>query len=153
MAECIVGDIAPADNIPKEEKHRREEVGADLQKTVRKIYRWSEENSLSLLENGEDRRRCSWSLRAKVLPWSSPYDRQLAESVQSVGLNSLGLVAVVRGGLQERSVTCTVCFQKVADFSKQGLLGPQIDFSLFSALFSIRIGLHPCSSLVWHRNK
>ncbi|XP_077018926.1 5'-deoxynucleotidase HDDC2 isoform X2 [Tamandua tetradactyla] len=25
MAECIVGDIAPADNIPKEEKHRREE--------------------------------------------------------------------------------------------------------------------------------
>ncbi|KAK2114290.1 hypothetical protein P7K49_008556 [Saguinus oedipus] len=27
MAECIVGDIAPADNIPKEEKHRREELG------------------------------------------------------------------------------------------------------------------------------
>ncbi|XP_034818695.1 5'-deoxynucleotidase HDDC2 isoform X1 [Pan paniscus] len=25
MAECVVGDIAPADNIPKEEKHRREE--------------------------------------------------------------------------------------------------------------------------------
>uniref|UniRef100_A0A8C6ZW56 HD domain containing 2 n=1 Tax=Nothoprocta perdicaria TaxID=30464 RepID=A0A8C6ZW56_NOTPE len=25
MAECIVGDIAPADNVPKEEKHRREE--------------------------------------------------------------------------------------------------------------------------------
>ncbi|XP_003479773.1 5'-deoxynucleotidase HDDC2 isoform X1 [Cavia porcellus] len=25
MAECIVGDIAPADNIPKEEKHRQEE--------------------------------------------------------------------------------------------------------------------------------
>ncbi|KAF6364538.1 HD domain containing 2 [Rhinolophus ferrumequinum] len=25
LAECIVGDIAPADNIPKEEKHRREE--------------------------------------------------------------------------------------------------------------------------------
>ncbi|XP_004614037.2 5'-deoxynucleotidase HDDC2 [Sorex araneus] len=25
MAECIVGDIAPADNIPKEEKHKREE--------------------------------------------------------------------------------------------------------------------------------
>ncbi|XP_075410715.1 5'-deoxynucleotidase HDDC2 [Tenrec ecaudatus] len=24
MAECIVGDIAPADNVPKEEKHRRE---------------------------------------------------------------------------------------------------------------------------------
>lgn len=36
-----------------------------------------------------------------MLPWSSPYDRQLAESVQSVVLNSLGLVAVVRGGLQE----------------------------------------------------
>lgn len=29
MAECIVGDIAPADNIPKEEKHRREEVSVD----------------------------------------------------------------------------------------------------------------------------
>ncbi|KAF6114078.1 HD domain containing 2 [Phyllostomus discolor] len=26
MAECIVGDIAPADNVPKEEKHRREEA-------------------------------------------------------------------------------------------------------------------------------
>ncbi|XP_023415228.1 5'-deoxynucleotidase HDDC2 isoform X1 [Loxodonta africana] len=24
VAECIVGDIAPADNVPKEEKHRRE---------------------------------------------------------------------------------------------------------------------------------
>lgn len=27
MAECIVGDIAPADNVPKEEKHRLEKVG------------------------------------------------------------------------------------------------------------------------------
>lgn len=26
MAECIVGDIAPADNISKEEKHRQEKV-------------------------------------------------------------------------------------------------------------------------------
>ena len=26
MAECIVGDIAPADNVSKEEKHRREAV-------------------------------------------------------------------------------------------------------------------------------
>ena len=26
MAECIVGDIAPSDNISKTEKHRREEV-------------------------------------------------------------------------------------------------------------------------------
>ena len=26
MAECIVGDIAPADNIPKAEKQRREQV-------------------------------------------------------------------------------------------------------------------------------
>lgn len=59
MAECIVGDIAPADNIPKEEKHRREEVGADLQKAMRKTLRWSEEKSLALLENGEGRRRCS----------------------------------------------------------------------------------------------
>lgn len=29
MAECIVGDIAPADNVPKEEKHRREEVSVN----------------------------------------------------------------------------------------------------------------------------
>lgn len=27
MAECIVGDIAPSDNISKVEKHRREEAG------------------------------------------------------------------------------------------------------------------------------
>jgi 5'-deoxynucleotidase YfbR-like HD superfamily hydrolase len=27
MAECIVGDIAPADNVSKAEKHKREEVG------------------------------------------------------------------------------------------------------------------------------
>ena len=26
MAECIAEDLAPADNIPKEEKHRREEA-------------------------------------------------------------------------------------------------------------------------------
>lgn len=26
LAECIVGDIAPADNISKAEKHRREKV-------------------------------------------------------------------------------------------------------------------------------
>lgn len=26
MAECIVGDIAPSDNVSKEEKHRREEA-------------------------------------------------------------------------------------------------------------------------------
>lgn len=26
MAECIVGDIAPADNVSKAEKHRREEA-------------------------------------------------------------------------------------------------------------------------------
>lgn len=36
-----------------------------------------------------------------MLPWNSSYDRQLAESVQTVVLNSLGLVAIVRGGLQE----------------------------------------------------
>ncbi|XP_053566694.1 5'-deoxynucleotidase HDDC2 [Bombina bombina] len=29
MAECIVGDIAPADNISKEEKHRREKEAMD----------------------------------------------------------------------------------------------------------------------------
>lgn len=29
MAECIVGDIAPSDNISKAEKHRREDVRAN----------------------------------------------------------------------------------------------------------------------------
>lgn len=26
MAECIVGDLTPADDVPKEEKHEREKV-------------------------------------------------------------------------------------------------------------------------------
>jgi putative hydrolase of HD superfamily len=26
MAECIVGDITPHDNVPKSEKHKKEEV-------------------------------------------------------------------------------------------------------------------------------
>ena len=26
MAECIVGDITPGDNVPKDEKHKREKV-------------------------------------------------------------------------------------------------------------------------------
>ncbi|TDH00312.1 hypothetical protein EPR50_G00186970 [Perca flavescens] len=30
MAECIVGDIAPSDNISKAEKHRREEASDQL---------------------------------------------------------------------------------------------------------------------------
>lgn len=30
MAECIVGDIAPSDNVSKAEKHRREEVSLCL---------------------------------------------------------------------------------------------------------------------------
>uniref|UniRef100_A0A8B9XC87 5'-deoxynucleotidase HDDC2 n=1 Tax=Bos mutus grunniens TaxID=30521 RepID=A0A8B9XC87_BOSMU len=51
MAECIVGDIAPADNVPREEKHRREEeamkqltqlLPEDLQK---ELYELWEENS------------------------------------------------------------------------------------------------------------
>ncbi|NXL82765.1 HDDC2 protein, partial [Leptocoma aspasia] len=47
MAECIVGDIAPADNIPKEEKHRREEtamqqlthlLSEDLRKEIYELW-------------------------------------------------------------------------------------------------------------------
>ncbi|KAF6114079.1 HD domain containing 2 [Phyllostomus discolor] len=54
MAECIVGDIAPADNVPKEEKHRREEaamkqltqlLSVDLGK---ELYELWEENSVTL---------------------------------------------------------------------------------------------------------
>ncbi|XP_018598033.1 5'-deoxynucleotidase HDDC2 [Scleropages formosus] len=52
MAECIVGDIAPADNVSKEEKHRREEdamkhLTSLLKDSVRKeIYElWEEYES------------------------------------------------------------------------------------------------------------
>uniref|UniRef100_A0A8C3BFT9 5'-deoxynucleotidase HDDC2 n=1 Tax=Cairina moschata TaxID=8855 RepID=A0A8C3BFT9_CAIMO len=47
MAECIVGDIAPADNISKEEKHRREEaamkrltqlLSEDLKKEIYELW-------------------------------------------------------------------------------------------------------------------
>ncbi|KFP41693.1 HD domain-containing protein 2, partial [Chlamydotis macqueenii] len=47
MAECIVGDIAPADNISKEEKHRREEaamqqltqlLSEDLRKEIYELW-------------------------------------------------------------------------------------------------------------------
>nr|XP_056712484.1 5'-deoxynucleotidase HDDC2 [Euleptes europaea] len=47
MAECIVGDIAPADNITKEEKHRREEdamkhltqlLSEDLKKEIYELW-------------------------------------------------------------------------------------------------------------------
>ncbi|NXS93958.1 HDDC2 protein, partial [Jacana jacana] len=57
MAECIVGDIAPADNISKEEKHRREEaamqqlsqlLSEDLRKEVYEL--WEEYESQSTAE-------------------------------------------------------------------------------------------------------
>nr|XP_009930264.1 PREDICTED: HD domain-containing protein 2 [Opisthocomus hoazin] len=47
MAECIVGDIAPADNVSKEEKHRREEaamqqltqlLSEDLRKEIYELW-------------------------------------------------------------------------------------------------------------------
>ncbi|XP_072264959.1 5'-deoxynucleotidase HDDC2 isoform X3 [Pyxicephalus adspersus] len=43
MAESIVGDIAPADNVSKEEKHRKEkvfdQVGSGLEATLDSCYR------------------------------------------------------------------------------------------------------------------
>uniref|UniRef100_M3YSV7 5'-deoxynucleotidase HDDC2 n=3 Tax=Mustela putorius furo TaxID=9669 RepID=M3YSV7_MUSPF len=57
MAECIVGDIAPADNVPKEEKHRREEeamkqltqlLPEDLRKELYEL--WEEYESQSSAE-------------------------------------------------------------------------------------------------------
>ncbi|NXA57556.1 HDDC2 protein, partial [Nothocercus julius] len=47
MAECIVGDIAPADNVPKGEKRRREEaamqeltqlLSEDLRKEIYELW-------------------------------------------------------------------------------------------------------------------
>lgn len=49
MAECIVGDIAPADNIPKEEKHRREEVSVTIYSTET-LHKPHTEAKLSLLD-------------------------------------------------------------------------------------------------------
>uniref|UniRef100_A0A8D0C742 5'-deoxynucleotidase HDDC2 n=1 Tax=Salvator merianae TaxID=96440 RepID=A0A8D0C742_SALMN len=57
MAECIVGDIAPADNISKEEKHRREEeamkhltqlLSEELRKEIYEL--WEEYESQSSAE-------------------------------------------------------------------------------------------------------
>uniref|UniRef100_A0A8B9XBT3 5'-deoxynucleotidase HDDC2 n=1 Tax=Bos mutus grunniens TaxID=30521 RepID=A0A8B9XBT3_BOSMU len=57
MAECIVGDIAPADNVPREEKHRREEeamkqltqlLPEDLQKELYEL--WEEYETQSSAE-------------------------------------------------------------------------------------------------------
>lgn len=39
MAECIVGDIAPSDNISKEEKHRREEVSEKKNSSINKFFK------------------------------------------------------------------------------------------------------------------
>lgn len=57
MAECIVGDIAPADNIPKAEKHRREKEAMEhltglLNESQRKeIYElWNEYETQSSAE-------------------------------------------------------------------------------------------------------
>lgn len=44
MAECIVGDIAPADNISKAEKHRREEA-SDNDVGTRPVTTWHGESS------------------------------------------------------------------------------------------------------------
>lgn len=44
MAECIVGDIAPADNISKAEKHRREEASDNCVGT-RPVTTWHGEGS------------------------------------------------------------------------------------------------------------
>ncbi|XP_069463615.1 5'-deoxynucleotidase HDDC2 [Ambystoma mexicanum] len=54
MAECIVGDIAPADNICKEEKHRREEeamkhltelLSEDMKKEIYELWQEYEHQS------------------------------------------------------------------------------------------------------------
>lgn len=34
LAECIVGDIAPSDNVSKAEKHRREKVQIEIERSV-----------------------------------------------------------------------------------------------------------------------
>ncbi|XP_030054347.1 5'-deoxynucleotidase HDDC2 [Microcaecilia unicolor] len=73
MAECIVGDIAPADNVSKEEKHRREKeameqltrlLSADLKKEVYELWEEYEGQSSAEAKFVKDLDQCEMILQA-----------------------------------------------------------------------------------------
>ncbi|XP_005043911.1 PREDICTED: HD domain-containing protein 2 [Ficedula albicollis] len=73
MAECIVGDIAPADNIPKEEKHRREEaamqqltqlLSEDLRKEICELWEEYENQSTAEAKFVKQLDQCEMILQA-----------------------------------------------------------------------------------------
>ncbi|XP_060094820.1 5'-deoxynucleotidase HDDC2 isoform X2 [Heteronotia binoei] len=73
MAECIVGDIAPADNITKEEKHRREEdamkhltqlLSEDLKKEIYELWEEYEYQSSAEARFVKELDQCEMILQA-----------------------------------------------------------------------------------------
>ncbi|XP_015279321.1 PREDICTED: HD domain-containing protein 2 isoform X2 [Gekko japonicus] len=73
MAECIVGDIAPADNITKEEKHRREEdameqltqlLSEDLKKEIYELWEEYEYQSTAEARFVKELDQCEMILQA-----------------------------------------------------------------------------------------
>ncbi|XP_039916126.1 5'-deoxynucleotidase HDDC2 [Hirundo rustica] len=73
MAECIVGDIAPADNIPKEEKHRREKtamqqltqlLSEDLRKEIYELWEEYENQSTAEAKFVKQLDQCEMILQA-----------------------------------------------------------------------------------------
>ncbi|XP_029452395.1 HD domain-containing protein 2 [Rhinatrema bivittatum] len=73
MAECIVGDIAPADNISKEEKHQREKaameqlthlLSEDLKKEVYELWEEYEYQSSAEAKFVKDLDQCEMILQA-----------------------------------------------------------------------------------------
>ncbi|NWI16543.1 HDDC2 protein, partial [Crypturellus soui] len=73
MAECIVGDIAPADNVPKEEKHRREEaamqeltqlLSEDIRKEIYELWQEYENQSTAEAKFVKELDRCEMILQA-----------------------------------------------------------------------------------------
>ncbi|XP_044281308.1 5'-deoxynucleotidase HDDC2 isoform X6 [Varanus komodoensis] len=73
MAECIVGDIAPADTVSKEEKHRREEeamkhltelLSEDLKKEIYELWEEYEHQSSAEARFVKELDQCEMILQA-----------------------------------------------------------------------------------------
>ncbi|XP_028579162.1 5'-deoxynucleotidase HDDC2 isoform X1 [Podarcis muralis] len=73
MAECIVGDIAPADNVSKEEKHRREEeamkhltqvLSEELRKEIYELWEEYEHQSTAEAKFVKELDQCEMILQA-----------------------------------------------------------------------------------------
>ncbi|XP_059671857.1 5'-deoxynucleotidase HDDC2-like [Gavia stellata] len=82
MAECIVGDIAPADNISKEEKHRREE--AAMQQLTQLLSEDLRKEIYELWEEYEN--QCT--AEAKFVRLSSSVQTTIKRPLRSLGSRS-----------------------------------------------------------------